>query len=548
MLVPSRGSPWQDNHPFRLGLLLLALTASTFACSSGSRAEASNVAGSTGNGNQTSGGASNPDGSASGGAAGAGQGSGGTSGGVLADPCPALVLETEQFIAGASSDEVRWRDAECKPRSAALVRVGGGYVRRVTYDFGGSPRVITGTGAAGHRGWGYTVNHYGQTATIGQDLPGRFGAVFIGKHHTIYEYESTPRIAGHDVPVTQHWFFATGRTNPVLATTYDMTDIPAGALVADIRTPYGDLAWDGDGSDAVISGVGWGDRRKFRTTSAPLTANSSWDYTELNTVPYVHAWATETDAEMGAVQTETYAQHDAGGYWFYDNWGKTSDNQSWADGQSTVMTPDWNWTYQINQYELCFYDPSCLDMPTRSHRLAWGTNYGALGGLSDAGTGRADQYVTYGDQDLAVGHPYQSYSVFMVLGQFSKTPTEAQVSEVEAIQQTTLEPSVGELVTELPGGVGRTDSVPLTLPGFDPRYATFNLRATGGLVELSIDTELLENPVFVVQGIEQPSVVTLNGQSLAEDAGYFASPDPDRGQVWLTIRAALRGTNTLIIE
>jgi hypothetical protein len=39
-------------------------------------------------------------------------------------------------------------------------------------------------------------------------------------------------------------------------------------------------------------------------------------------------------------------QHDAGGYQFYPNWGTTD-----AEGPMPV---DYNWTYQLNQYELPF--------------------------------------------------------------------------------------------------------------------------------------------------------------------------------------------------
>ncbi len=133
-----------------------------------------------------------------------------------------------------------------------------------------------------------------------------------------------------------------------------------------MRTPYGDIAWDGDENfpSTVISGIGWGDRYKFKTTSAPLTRNSSWDYSEPNLVPYVHAWADASDTEMGVVQTQTYLQKDAGGYWFYKNWGKTSENQDPDDGQVGKMPLSWNWPYQMNQYELCYPEAeSCVDQP-----------------------------------------------------------------------------------------------------------------------------------------------------------------------------------------
>jgi hypothetical protein len=482
-----------------------------------------------------------------GGSPGATGGGPSATGGAPAEGCLPAEFEENAGIANSSTDQVRWFDAACKPRSAALARVGGGYLRQASYEAKGKPRVMTGTGAAGHPGFGYIVNHYGDTATVGSDLPGDFSAVFVGKHHIIYRYQSKPNIAGQDVPVTQEWFFATGRSHPVLATTYDMTDLVAGSLVADIRTPYGDIAWNGDdnASSTVVSGVAWGDRYKFTTTSEPLTMNSSWDYTEPNQIPYVLEWETKTDTEMGVVQTQSQLQHDAGGYWFYPNWGKTSENQTRVDGQAGVMTATWNWTYQLNQYELCIDDPSCLDAPTGSHRVAWGANYGALGGTDDSGN-----YSAYGDDKFISGYPYQSYSVFVVLGPHSVGSTYEQVLEVERVQETTLLTEVGTVVSQLPGGAGRTDEVPLDPPGYDPRYSTWNVQVDGdGRAEVTVQGAGLSSPVFVFHGrTSLPTKVSLNGGELGPDTGYFASLDTQGKRLWLTVNQVVSSSAKLILE
>ena len=73
---------------------------------------------------------------------------------------------------------------------------------------------------------------------------------------------------------------------------------------------------------------------------------SGWAYETPNRIPYSMMWTTAPDAEMGLVQTETWEQHDAGGFWFYSAWGTRDD-----DGP---MPDDWNWPYQLNQYELPF--------------------------------------------------------------------------------------------------------------------------------------------------------------------------------------------------
>jgi hypothetical protein len=514
---------------------------------SGGRSENGGMggAGEPGGGAQT-GGATSGGRSATGGRSASG-GQDGAGGSEPATGCLPVELKESVEVASSSTDQIRWFDAQCKPRSAALARVGGGYIRQASYEFAGKSRVMTGTGSAGHPGFGYAVNHYGNTATVASDAAGTFAPVFVGKHHILYRYQFSPNIAGKNVPVTQEWLFASGRSNPVLATTFDMTTLEPGSLVADTRTPYGDIAWDGDDNAAgtTVSGVAWGDRYKFTTTSEPLTMNSSWDYSEPNQVPYVLEWATKNDAEMGTVQTQTQVQHDAGGYWFYSNWGKTSQNQTRIDGQAGVMTATWNWTYQLNQYELCLDDPGCLEATTGSHRLAWGSNYGALGGNDESGT-----YAVYGDDKFVSGYPYQSYSVFVVLGPHGQAPTYAQVLEIEGIQQTALAAKRGSLVAELPGGVGRTDNVPLDPPGYDSRYATWNVQVdTGGEAEFSVEGPGLSSPVIVFHGRKSlPAKLVLNNQELAPETGYFASLDPEGGLLWITLNRVFPSGGTLTLE
>lgn len=45
-----------------------------------------------------------------------------------------------------------------------------------------------------------------------------------------------------------------------------------------------------------------------------------------------------------------------------------------------TMPADWMWPYQLNQYELPFTNAS--------HRLAWGSNYGAIGQATTTAFGR----------------------------------------------------------------------------------------------------------------------------------------------------------------
>jgi hypothetical protein len=295
--------------------------------------------------------------------------------------------------------------------------------------------------------------------------------------------------------------------------------------------------------------VAWGDRFKFTTTSAPLTMNSKWDYSKPNVVPYVLAWTVKTDAEMGIVQTQTQLQHDAGGYWFYDNWGKTSDSAAPRKmGQAGLMTPTWNWTYQINQYELCLDNPACLNNTTGSHRLAWGSNYGAIGGAT-AGSG---SYPAYGDDKMLSGHPFHSYAVFMVLGKHSAAPVFRQAAEIERVQGTHLTASAGTVRALGPGGVGRTDAVALAPAGYDHRYAVWSVDTAGNraALKLSVEQGALTNPVLVLSGYTAAAepTVKIDGATRTAEADYLLSLDAAGKQVWITLRGDWTGSHELEIQ
>jgi hypothetical protein len=257
----------------------------------------------------------------------------------------------------------------------------------------------------------------------------------------------------------------------------------------------------------------------------------------------------KSDAEMGIVQTQTQLQHDGGGYWFYDNWGKTSDNAApRKQGQIGLMTPTWNWTYQINQYELCTDNPACLESTTGSHRLAWGANYGAIGGAKP-GSG---EYAAYGDDRMLSGHPYQSYSVFMVLGQHSAAPVFDQVTEVETVQSTHLTASAGTVRAMGPGGVGRVDLVALAPAGYDHRFAVWSAETAGSRValKLTVDRGTLRNPVLFVSGYlgSAPPAVKIDGAGKVADTDYLLSLDPAAKQLWITLRGTWSGSHDLEIQ
>ena len=126
---------------------------------------------------------------------------------------------------------------------------------------------------------------------------------------------------------------------------------------------------------------------------------------------------------MGLVQTETWEQHDAGGFWFYPAWGTRDD-----DGP---MPENRNWPYQLNQYELPFPGGDT------SKRLAWGMNYGVVG---------QSAHNRHGDDGTARGWPFQSDSVAVVLGTHSSAPVADQTSDIESLVDARITTSVGRVL------------------------------------------------------------------------------------------------------
>lgn len=451
-----------------------------------------------------------------------------------ASGCQFLSVQKNQNINNFATDLYTWYDSDCKIRSAAMASNmvqdpfghWGGVLSRYTYDLGGNIRTIV-SNNGDHPGFGEVVSHFGNGAYVSNwDRGVSFKTAFQGAHHAIHEYKFRLNLEG-PVDATVQWFFASGRDHPIYAITYDSR--PAGQNVAegDSRSPYGDLEFDGAiGSN--MDGVGWGDHFKFRTLTSPVTEQTGWNYNIPNTVPYVVEWINNNDAEQGLVQTQTWQQQDAGGYWLYGQWGTNHPNGP--------MPESWNWPYQLNQYELPF--------TTASKRMAWGTNYGAVG---------QTQYSALGDTKTLSGYPFLSYSVYLVLDKHSKNPVNTQVTEIENIQRTSLTASTGVVVTSGPGGVGRTDSVIYQPVGYNQIFGTWEVRADNtnkAVFTVNPSNTALKNPIFVVRNYTLavvPQSILINGVLKQANVDYFPSVDLVSQALWITLNDNISTLTTISI-
>jgi hypothetical protein len=199
------------------------------------------------------------------------------------------------------------------------------------------------------------------------------------------------------------------------------------------------------------------------------------------------------------------------------------------------MPANWDWTYQLNEW--AFLDDV---NPTQNKLMAWGLMGGSVGQV---------QYDGYGYEHKYAGYPYQSYSVHGVFGRHSSGEVMRQVNQVETQLASTLTVTTGRIVSQGPGGVGRTDSVAYDVPGYNQMYGAYELEAdTDGTFGLTLDAGIgsIINPIFIVRGAAGlPGQVLLDQAVQFGDRGYFASYDASTRTLWLTINAAWTGSRTL---
>ena len=184
---------------------------------------------------------------------------------------------------GYPAHKVQWTDSAGLPRTAIMVDQNlttapyTGYLRRYTYQVNGQTRTCTGTQnyAAGGNlefsGDGFVQNHTAGDGDFssgnGAGVPGTTTITLAGTNFVVIEYDMPNYVidgpyydaaTAEKVPTTVQWFFADGRSHPIFAISQDARNA-GGNLGADSRSPYGDMAYDGDGTDAYVGGCSYGD-------------------------------------------------------------------------------------------------------------------------------------------------------------------------------------------------------------------------------------------------------------------------------------------------
>jgi hypothetical protein len=367
------------------------------------------------------------------------------------------------------------------------------------------------------------------------------------------------------VPTTVQWFFADGRSHPIFTISQDARSAP-GNLAADTRSPYGDMAYDGDGANAQVGGASYGDTYKFVTLASnpeAVTKNSGWKDTEPNTIPYAMQWANPAtcDAEMGHVATVPITVYDQG-----------SDSRLYpaVDPRNTSqlngpMLTDESWAYQILNYQW----PNGAAVPIYSKRLTWGSNFGRVGGFDNYGDNSLNitQYSQHSSDPLGVALTgvradgmLMAYSVFVVLGTHTGGYTNGtvgqQVIQMQNVTHATLSASTGTVKTSGPAGAGSASSATITYvpAGYNPTYSTWEIAAATNAVNATLTPAAnypLDHPVIVISGYtasQLPASIAVGAGLTNAGINYFATVDTAGQRLWITVNRVVTDSLNLVVN
>ena len=496
-------------------------------------------------------------------------------------PANALKI-TPETLNGLLSERFTWKDNENKDRSMVLIHSDqanskGGYMNQFTYTLpDNSVRTINEqpfTNGAG--GFGYIVSHLKDASLagngeddspLGSTLNNAWRVVWKGNHHAILEYTlNYPRwgknAAGvttkYDMPVTVHWLVSSGNRYPLWSVTMDLSAAPDGAVVADVRAPYGDMDFSGGtNGGATLAGVAWGDSNHFKSTSTPFTMNSNWDWTLPNTsaaynLLYAPGATSDSDAEMGIVGTRVIGKQDAGGYEGQVGRGLSAPTTNPTCGGIQHRMPC-QWSFQ-SVYD-SFYNAGqyATNITTQDKRLAWGADYGYLGGSTYTSSNNAGAMISG-------SFPKRSYSTWIVLDPHSTQPTQLLADQASVIDTTIFQVAgFGKRRDQGAKGVADATLETYSPPGFNHVYSTWEAdwgTKTDGSTTPGIGTvfnvptgKTLVRPSIVVndypKNISPKTVnfITTNPVTstlLQANIDYFSSVNPTTHQLWLTLNRDL---------
>lgn len=460
---------------------------------------------------------------------------------LLAAPAFALTIEKDVTVNKKKCDLVTWTDAAGKSRSVALVhadgdvgKFSGGYVEQYKYFLG--DKQVTAKSDENMpdvSGMGCAVDHHAKYSASKQNSTDATTAFILeGASHAVWRFKSLLHgPAGKDnhdcaVGLVIDYAVADGRSDVLWSVSYDTSKFKDKEIGWDARGPYFQFDWDGDGKffGTKVSGIRWGDKYHFKTVQMD-GKKSSWDYTKPNTIPYMMLYkeANLGDAECTVVQTLSWTEKPAGGYWWSSkNWGKT--------GQP--MMENWNCPFQLNAYE-----------DYASEKMAWGNPGGYVGSSS---------YDCLDFKTKGKGWPYAGYATLIVTGRHSDAPGDKTIAAMEAVQKTTLTASKGKIAEKLPGYVGLAELAPCTPLGWDSVYAQWAVECADSQAAVNFavaEGSLAAATIAFTNFTAAKPTITLNGKDLQPGKDCYLTVDTANKRLLLTLAQPLTGaTNTLTVK
>jgi hypothetical protein len=425
-------------------------------------------------------------------------------------------------------DKVSWTDSKGWTRSAyfakgsSSIAMADGYITRFEYNTAAATTITLNEPSSGGdlSGLCYTVNHnsYNLEGNGGWTIQKEQGSNFSlstpiqGPSHLIYHVSFLQK--GDDgskqYKVTLNWSFYEGCDYFVYSITYDCMGQTFGD---DSRSPYSEFDWDGDGqtTGTPITGMSFGTAKVFMASALSTTnpGNSSWTYTQANTIPYVWEWLDSPSRECGYVQTQTQTQNKGGG-------------GDWIQGTTgTVMPENWRIPYQMNCYQGYW-----------GNRITWGVEYASLA-------------------------PFHSWTLAIMLDQKSDNGVDNLIKETERIHNGTITFTAGTnggtVVTMGHKGAGDTTTVTYSPAGFNHTLRTFEITAPSGnqaRFNFNLSSGTFQSPTFVVHNwtaAQPPVTVTKNGVAQASGTGYYASVDDPNNLLFITMIGSLTGNNDILL-
>lgn len=453
-------------------------------------------------------------------------------------PTNAITNEVISLLIRVSANRVSWYDSVNMPRQVEISDITqkdingyyGGCVYSHMFHKHDGQKVTSITKDKSHPCFGVFVNHYQDSAENSARHQGIYSHFeFLGSHHAIFASKTKYIINSVPVISTLKIFIANGRNHITMAYTQCSLGNNADDLIADTRSPYGNIDFGGTDTERITK-IEFGTDHMFVTNNGYNgdydNADSGWSNINSNSVPYMSASKNSVDAQMGYVSTQTQKQNPGG-----NTNGENDQTYGYAGKSGLKMPINWALAYQFNQYE---------NSPTNS-KMAWQTNIGRITGVG-----------------------CYSHSVTAVLGEASLEPVHEEVNEIKSLQDVVVTTGNGlQVVQKGTVGVARDDQMNYAPQGYNHIYKLWSFIITDDSVDqyvmsFTLPQGTLKNPVFVFgnwPSANAPLAVYVDNTIMQIDSDVLISillqdqwPAFGENRLYITLMRTIKATQNITMS